>query len=190
MQSFDRLESAWSAAKPSPSDEGTVRVLCLRTGDGHHEVPEAVEATERHGLAGDRWAQRDAGKDPEGATAVTLMNATVAGLVADGQPMHTAGDNIYVDLDIGIENLPPGTRLAIGSAVLRVSDQPHTGCEKFRDRFGLDALRWVSTPEGRARRLRGVNCSVERPGTIRIGDAVAVIERPQAAGVEIDASVA
>jgi MOSC domain-containing protein YiiM len=178
MRTFDELETAWTTADPPPRDVGTVRALCLRTGDGHHDTPPSVEATPADGLAGDRWAARDPGTDPHGATAVTLMNATAAMLVADGKPIDTAGDNVYVDLDIGVDNLPPGTRLAIGSAVLRVSEEPHTGCTRFRDRFGLDALRWVSTPEGRARRLRGMNCSVEQAGTIRVGDVATVAERP------------
>lgn len=190
MRTFDELEATWSAAPAAPRDAGRVRALCLRSGDGRHLTPDSVAATVAHGLAGDRWAEREPGTDPDGATAVTVMHATVAELVADGQPIDTAGDNLYVDLDIGVDNLPPGTRLAVGDAVLRVSEEPHTGCAKFRDRFGLDALRWVSTPEGRARRLRGMNCSVERPGTIRIGDIVSVIERPTgrgAGGADADA---
>jgi MOSC domain-containing protein YiiM len=183
MRTIDELERAWAAAPPAPRDAGTVRLLCLRRGEGLHETPDAVEATARDGLAGDRWASRDPGKDPDGESAVTLMSARAAELVADGQPLHTAGDNVYVDLDIGVENLPAGTRLAIGSAVLRISAPPHTGCQKFRDRFGLDALAWVSTPDGRARRLRGVNCSVERPGWIRVGDPVTVLERTPASPV-------
>lgn len=183
MRTLDELDAAWSAAAPSPRDIGTVRALCLREADGHHATPERVHATIDGGLAGDRWADREPGVDPGGATAVTLMNATVAGLVADGQPIDTAGDNVYVDLDIGVENLPAGSRLALGTVILRVSEQPHTGCTTFRDRFGLDALKWVSTPEGRERRLRGTNCSVERAGTIRVGDPVEVIERPAVTAV-------
>jgi MOSC domain-containing protein YiiM len=177
MRTIDELETAWSGGPTAPREAGTVRALCLRTSDGGHLTPGSVEATATDGLVGDRWTEREPGKDPDGATAVTLMNATVAELVADGQPIDTAGDNVYVDLDIGVENLPAGSRLAIGSALLRVSAEPHTGCTKFRDRFGLDALRWVSTAEGRAQRLRGMNCSVERAGTIRIGDPVRVLER-------------
>ena len=180
MRTLDELNAAWSAAAPSPRDVGTVRALCLREADGHHATPDSVEATTDGGLTGDRWADREPGMDPDGATAVTLMNATAAELVADGQAIQTAGDNLYVDLDIGVENLPAGSRLAIGTAILRVSEQPHTGCTTFRDRFGLDALKWVSTPAGRRRRLRGTNCSIERSGIIRVGDLVEVIERPTA----------
>jgi MOSC domain-containing protein YiiM len=70
------------------------------------------------------------------------------------------------------ENLPPGSRLAIGGAVLEVTDEPHTGCKKYSGRFGLDALQFVNSPEGRALNLRGINTRVVQPGPIRVGDAV------------------
>jgi MOSC domain-containing protein YiiM len=101
------------------------------------------------------------------------MNARVAALLA-GPPdaWSAAGDQLYVDLDLGEANLPAGTRLAIGDAVLEVSAAPHTGCAKFSGRFGVDALRFVSTPEGRELRLRGMNTRVVRGGTIALGDVV------------------
>jgi MOSC domain-containing protein YiiM len=108
------------------------------------------------------------------------MNATVAELVAAGrQPLHEAGDNLLVDLDIGYDNLPPGTRLRIGGALLEVTEAPHTGCSKFSERFGQDALRWVNWRHWRERRLRGVNARVVEGGSVRVGDAITRI----AAGV-------
>jgi MOSC domain-containing protein YiiM len=83
-----------------------------------------------------------------------------------------AGDQLYVDFDLGQEELPPGSRIAVGSAVLVVSDQPHTGCAKFSARFGSDALRWINSPVGRELRMRGMNTRVIEGGTIRTGDAV------------------
>ena len=83
-----------------------------------------------------------------------------------------AGDQLYVDFDLGQEELPPGSRIAVGSAVLVVSDQPHTGCAKFSARFGSDALRWINSPIGRELRMRGMNTRVVEGGTIRTGDAV------------------
>ncbi|HUG74652.1 MAG TPA: MOSC domain-containing protein [Acidimicrobiia bacterium] len=181
MRTPDELQAAWSAHRP-PRGAGTVRLLCVREDSGVHHTPEAVEITEREGIIGDRWVRRGPGKDPDGAAALTLINATVAELVAgDGLPLDAPGDNIHVDLDIGVEALPAGTRLVVGTAILRVSEQPHTGCSVFRDRFGLGALKWVSTPSGRADRLRGVNCSVIRAGTVRVGDAVTVDAPPDAA---------
>lgn len=192
MRTFDELEQAWATLPEAPRDVGTVRLICVRHASGDHLTPAWAEATLREGLAGDRWARRDPSKDPEGHAAVTLMHADVAALVADGQPMHTAGDNVYVDLDIGVANLPPGSLVAVGDAVLRVSEPPHTGCSTFSNRFGLDALRWVSTADGRARRLRGMNCSVERAGSIRVGDAITILSRGSVAAEpnEADAALA
>ena len=177
MRTIDELEDGWKARSSPPRDAGSVRLLCVRRASGVHETPASVMITAAGGLAGDRWANRGAGKDPDGASAVTLKSAAVAELVTAGeQPLHMAGDNILVDLDISVEALPPGSRLAVGDAILRVSEQPHNGCSTYRDRFGIDALKWVSTPEGRARRLRGMNCSVVRDGIVRVGDPIEVLE--------------
>lgn len=192
MRTIDELERGWMERPPSPRDEGVVRLICLRRGGGVHETPERAMATSHGGLEGDRWAKGRPDSDPDGATAVTLINAGVVDLISDGeQPAHAAGDNLVVHLDLGIEALPAGSRLAIGpEVVLRVSEQPHTGCSTFRDKFGLDALKWVSTPAGRARRLRGANCSVERPGTITVGDPIRVVSRPRVSGEAIEAGTA
>jgi MOSC domain-containing protein YiiM len=172
MRTVAELEAAWGAHRP-PRGTGTVRLLCVRETSGVHSVPDAIEIGEQEGVVGDRWAKREPGKDPDGAAAVTLINARVAELVAaPGQPLDAPGDNIHVDLDIGMDALPAGTRLVVGSAILRISEQPHNGCSAFRDRFGLEALAWVSTPSGKADRLRGVYCSVIRGGSVRVGDAV------------------
>jgi hypothetical protein len=176
MRTIDELEQAWGARIPAPRDRGTVRLICVRKGGGLHETPGEVEIAPGIGLVGDRWSQRDSGRDPDGYSAVTLINSTVAGLIAAGrQPLDAPGDNLHVDLDIGVDALPAGTRLRAGEVVLRVSEQPHTGCSTFSGKFGLDALKWVSTPDGRSRRLRGVNCSVIAGGVVRVGDAIEVI---------------
>ena len=178
MLAIDDLELRWRERPQAPREHGTVRLICVRKGEGRHETPDTVQITPGLGLVGDRWSQRGDGKDPDGYSAVTLMNATVAELLTAGrQPLDAPGDNLQVDLDISVDALPAGTRLRAGTAVLEVSAQPHTGCSTFSGKFGLDALKWVSTPEGRQRRLRGVNCAVISEGQVRIGDPVEVIER-------------
>ncbi len=135
-----------------------------------HETPERAEVTPEDGLVGDRWASGKRDLDAQ----ITLMNVRVAELVAqNGTPAHMAGDNFLVDLDLAEDALPVGTRLRLGEALLEVSPAPHTGCKKFRERFGLDALAWVN--DHRDRRLRGMNCRVVEAGAVAVGDSVSVL---------------
>ena len=102
-----------------------------------------------------------------------MMNSRAALLVAhDLDRRALAGDQLYAELDLSTANLPPGTRLAVGSAVLEVTDQPHLGCAKFAARFGTDALRFVNSRVGRELRLRGLNARVVISGTVRTGDQI------------------
>jgi MOSC domain-containing protein YiiM len=120
---------------------------------------------------------RGSSRTPDGSAnplaQVTVMNVRAVALVAgERERWPLAGDQLYVDLDLSLENLPAGSRLAVGDAVLEVTSDPHTGCAKFSARFGSDALRFVNSPDGRALRLRGLNARVVEPGTVRPGDAV------------------
>ena len=104
---------------------------------------------------------------------LNLMNARVAMLVAQKADRRAlAGDQLYIDLDLSDANLPAGTELEIGSAVIKVTDQPHTGCRKFVEHFGIDAMKWVNSPIGRELNLRGINARVVRPGKISVGEIV------------------
>jgi hypothetical protein len=161
----------------SPADNGTVRLIVRRPAVDRRELLEAAQLDTEQGLIGDSWWARGSNRTLDGSAdfeaQVTLMNSRLAMLLAgsDGD-WAAAGDQLYVDLDLAESNLPAGMRLAVGDAVLEVSAVPHTGCAKFSGRFGLDALRFVSTPEGRAMRLRGLNARVVRGGTIRLGDLI------------------
>ncbi len=163
------LDAGLDHIRQAPSDFGTLELIVSRPAvDLREELDEGVLDLEQ-GLVGDSWRQRGGGRP----TQVTVMNARVAALVARSPDRWSlAGDQLYVDLDIGDDNLPPGTLLGVGAAVLEVSDLPHTGCSKFSGRFGLDALRFVNSPEGRSLRLRGMNASVVEPGVVRRGDQV------------------
>jgi MOSC domain-containing protein YiiM len=161
----------------APSDEGSVELIVRRPAVDEREVLTEAELVAGEGLAGDTWRQRGSRRTPDGkanpAAQLTLMNARAAALIAgDMDRWPLAGDQLYVDLDLSGENLPPGSRLAIGSALVEVSEEPHTGCAKFNARFGEDALRFVNSPIGRELNLRGINTRVITSGVVRVGDAV------------------
>jgi MOSC domain-containing protein YiiM len=175
MRTFDELESLYAAAaasNPEPRDAGTVRLVCVRKGKGVHETPTQVAVTVERGVEGDRWfteAERKVGQQ------VTLMSARVAALIAgDDIPLHMAGDNFLIDLDLGEAAMPVGTRVHLGTALLEVTPDPHHGCRKFNTRYGVEALQWVNHRKHAARRLRGVNCRVVADGVVAVGDAVRV----------------
>ena len=129
------------------------------------------------GLVGDTWNVRKSMRTPDGSPhpdmQLNVMSARAAALVAqDKARWPLAGDQLFVDLDLSPENVPPGTRLAVGTAVIEVTDQPHTGCGKFVERFGVDAMKFVNSSLGRQLQLRGINARVVKPGAIRVGDLV------------------
>ncbi len=171
------LEAKLGHLRESPSDVGTVELVVRRPAVGEREVLDEGVLDLELGLVGDRWRPAvtgDYGGGDDGKHAqITLMNAWVIELLAgerDRWPL--AGDQLYVDLDLSYENLPPGTRLQVGAAVLEVSDLPHTGCAKFTARFGSAATRLVNAKPNRELRLRGMNARVFTPGTVRPGDPV------------------
>ncbi len=153
-------------------------MVVRRPAVGARELPAEAMLDLVSGLAGDNWLTRGSTSMPDGSAhprkQVTVMNARVAELVAGGtERMPLAGDQIYVDLDISIDNLPPGSLLAVGDAVLEVSEEPHLGCAKFVERFGAEAMRFVNSRIGRQLRLRGMNTRVAQPGIVRPGDLAA-----------------
>ena len=169
------LEAGLDTVREAPTDRGTLELVVVRPEVGEREVLDEATLDVDDGVVGDRWrnAGRSGGRPANVDAQVTLMSARAAALVAgDRERWPLAGDQLYVDLDLSGENLPPGTRLGIGSAVLEVTDEPHTGCKKFTERFGLDAMVFVNSPEGRALNLRGINTRVVEAGTIRVGDDV------------------
>jgi len=139
------LEAGLDAIRQSPKDEGVIALIVRRPKVDAREVLEEGELDLVEGLVGDTWKVRGSSRTPDGAAhpdmQLNIMNARVIALLArekDRWPL--AGDQLFIDMDMSSENLPPGTRLALGSAVIEVTDQPHTGCKKFVSRFGFDAV--------------------------------------------------
>lgn len=161
----------------SPKDNGVLKMIVRRPRDDEREIVESAELDLQQGLIGDNWKTRGSKRTSDGSAnpnaQITVMNARMIELVAQNQDRWPlAGDQLYVDMDLSDENIQPGTRLAIGSAVLEVSADPHTGCNKFSARFGVEALKFVNSPEGKRLHLRGINTRVVQGGTLHVGDAV------------------
>ena len=163
--------------RAAPRDAGHLELIARRPSVDARELVDAAELDTTFGLVGDSWLERGSSRTPDGRanpeSQVTLISTRVLRAIEpDADRWSLAGDQLYVDFDLSVEALPPGSRVAIGSAVLEVSEQPHTGCAKFSARFGSDALRWINSPVGRDLRMRGMNARVVRGGTVRAGDAV------------------
>lgn len=161
----------------SPKVEGTLALIVRRPQVDAREVLAEGALNLLEGLAGDTWNTRRSSRTPDGLPhpdmQLNLMNARVIEAIAGSMKRWPlAGDQLYVDLDLSQANVPPGTRLSIGDAVIEITPQPHTGCGKFAARFGVDALKFVNSPEGRILGLRGVNAKVIRPGRVRTGDGI------------------
>jgi hypothetical protein len=173
----EELEAGLGHVLLSPKDEGVLALIVRRPAVDEREVLEEGELDLVEGLKGDSWKVRGSSRTPDGSAhpdmQLNVMNSRVLDLVAqDRERWRLAGDQLIVDMDLSDENLPAGTRLALGSAVIEVTEQPHTGCKKFVSRFGEDAVKFVNSPLGKRLRLRGLNARVVRPGVIRVGDAV------------------
>jgi MOSC domain-containing protein YiiM len=171
------LEDGLDEVRAAPADVGRIELIVRRPAEDQREILDEATLDTTAGLVGDTWLDRGSSRMPGGVAdperQLTVMNARFAALVAvDPERRPLAGDQLYLDLDISEANLPAGTRVALGSAVIEFTAPPHTGCAKFSARFGLDALRFVNSPVGRALRLRGANARVIEAGTIRKGDEV------------------
>jgi hypothetical protein len=165
------MEAALPDTGGSPQDQGRLEMIVARPATDQRRVLESAELDLQDGLMGDDWSVLGGAK-PDAQ--ITLMNSRVIQLLAgDREAWPLAGDQLFVDFDLSQDNLPPGTRLAIGTAVLEVTNLPHTGCAKFAQRYGADAMRYVNTPEGRRLRRRGMYARVVKAGVVRVGDTIA-----------------
>ena len=180
---LERLEAGLEEIRRSPADGGVLQMIVRRPAVDEREVVEEARLDVAVGVVGDSWQDRPSSSSADGGphplAQVTIINSRMLDLVARSRERWPlAGDQLVIDLDMSAGNLPPGTRLSIGSAVIEITEKPHTGCLKFASRFGHDALRFVSTSEAMAMRLRGVNTRVVQSGTVRAGDTVAKTATP------------
>jgi MOSC domain-containing protein YiiM len=168
---LSELEAALEHVRGVPSDHGTLDYIVRRPRVEEREVLAEGHLDLDEGLVGDSWRLRVASPNPD--TQINVMNVRVVALVAQHKERWSlAGDQLYVDFDLSTDNLPPGSRLAIGAAVIEVTAKPHNGCHKFTARFGADATKFVNSPIGKQLHLRGINAKVVEPGVIRVGDPV------------------
>jgi MOSC domain-containing protein len=173
--SMDELQAGLDEIRRSPRDAGVLQLIVRRPQVDERELLEEGKLDPVEGLVGDNWRVRGSSQTGDGAAhpdmQLTIMNARVIALLAQGRDRWPlAGDQLFIDMDLSSGNVPSGTRLTLGSAVIVVTHQPHTGCRKFSARFGRNALKFISSPTGKQLQLRGVNAKVVRPGVIRVGD--------------------
>jgi MOSC domain-containing protein YiiM len=179
-QTLEHLERSLAALPDAPITTGRVVLLVRRGEGGRREELDRVHLSPDAGLPGDAWGRKP---EPNPDAQLTVMQIDVAELVANGQPLTLFGDNLIVDLDLSIANLPLGSQVRVGRAILVVTPQPHNGCKKFHARFGPEALRFVSKPDLRHRNLRGIYMRVLLPGEASVGDSVEVIVRPNTSAI-------
>jgi len=175
--SIIELEAGMDYIRQSPTENGVLKLIVRRPDVDLREVIHEGQLNLIEGLEGDTWKPRGSSHTPDGSANVnaqiTVMNARAIALLAqDEEHWPLAGDQLYIDMDLSDDNIPPGTKLAIGSAIIEVSAQPHSGCKKFSSRFGVEAMKFVNSPEGKRLHLRGINTRVIQAGTIRVGDLV------------------
>jgi|TARA_Y100000310_G_scaffold331319_1_gene404647 hypothetical protein len=171
------LEAGLDDVRNSPTDNGTLDLIVRRPEIDEREVLEIGELSVEEGLVGDNWVRKPSGRTDDGGPhpgmQLNIINSRVLALICpDPDRRALAGDQFVIDMDLTEANLPAWTRLAIGSAVIEVTDQPHTGCRKFSQRFGGDSLRFINSDVGGDLKLRGINARVVQPGTITTGDTV------------------
>ena len=171
---MQELEAALDHLRGAPKDAGVLQLIVRRPHVDQREVVEEAELDPVRGLIGDSWCRRGSSKTADGGPhpemQINIMNARVTALVAQEiARWPLAGDQLYIDMDLSKENLPAGSRIAIGPAVLEVSALPHTGCHKFVSRFGVDAMKFVNSKVGKELCLRGINAKVVEAGVVKVG---------------------
>lgn len=178
--SSDDLRQALPYVLAAPKTDAAIAMLCFRAGFGLRSFPDHLTMTRAGGIPGERWLThpwlRLADGSPDPRIQVSILPARVLDLVwRDRVGTVHPGDPIVADLDMTEANLPAGTLLQAGTAVLKVSDEPNDGCVKWKARYGAAAMEWIVAPEHSVLRLRGVLCSIEQDGVVRVDDRIKVL---------------
>lgn len=178
----DELDAGLDGIRQAPKDDGVLELIVRRPAVNGRERLDEGELSVADGLVGDNWKARPSSRtmdrSPHPDMQLNVMSSRVVVLVSQSRDRWSlAGDQLFVDLDVSHANLPAGTRLAMGEAIIEVTSQPHNGCHKFVERFGRDAVSFVNYPVGKALRMRGLNARVVQPGRIRVGDRVRKLPR-------------
>ena len=178
---LEQLQSALPDILDSPTNQGTVEMITRRPKVGERDILQRGDLDDERGLIGDTWEQRGNSSTPDGSAdpdaQLTIINSRLVDAVAGSKyRWHLAGDQLVIDIDLSHDNLPPGTKLSIGSAIVELTAAPHTGCAKFMSRFGKDALRFVSGKEAMRQRRRGANAKIVKSGTVRVGDVATKVD--------------
>jgi len=171
----DELNAGVEHILASPADAGELKLIVRRPDIDERETPQQARLDVEQGLVGDNWLARGSRHMPDGAAdpemQLNIMNSRVVDRVAGSQDRWPlAGDQLFVDMDLSGDNLPPGTQIALGDAVVEVTEPPHTGCKKFAARFGVDAMVFVNSGRGKTQNFRGICAKVVKSGDIGVGD--------------------
>ena len=173
----EELEAGFENIYLSPKDDGRIDMIVRRPDVEKREVLHEAKLDLTEGLVGDNWKTRGSAGTADGSAhpemQINIMNSRVIALLAqERERWQLAGDQLFLDMDLSDKNLPAGTRLALGTAVIEITAMPHSGCKKFSARFGQDAIKFVNSPLGKELHLRGLNAKVVQSGIIQVGDVV------------------
>lgn len=177
FRSRDELSALLSDILSAPKQDGRLEMIVMRPKKGERVLPQSLQVTAADGLPGDHWIQGtgyalDDGTGDPNAQICMMMAGCIRAIAGDKANWAPAGDNFFIDMDLTPANMPPGTKVVIGSAEFQVTELAHNGCQDFIDRYGRDACVFVNTGEGKKNRLRGIYARVTREGTVSVGDTV------------------